>query len=101
MPRPEGQRCLIIASKNHTVSYSKKGVTTHRFLSLLPGGSPQTGEGSPPTWQGTSFNPEWFISLAQISLEERDSTFTWRSLSIEANAAGNTEHRGSACRPQS
>lgn len=44
LPRPEGQRCLIVASKNHTVSYSKKGVTVHRFLSLLPGGSPQTGK---------------------------------------------------------
>ncbi len=29
------------------MSYSKKGVTVHRFTSLLPGGCPQTGKRLP------------------------------------------------------
>jgi hypothetical protein len=37
-PRPEGKRCLVIASKGKTISYLESGTVLHHFRSLLPGG---------------------------------------------------------------
>jgi hypothetical protein len=45
-PRPEGKRCLVIASKGKTVSYLESGTVLHHFRSLLPGGGGVSGYGS-------------------------------------------------------
>jgi hypothetical protein len=42
MPRPEGQRCLLIASGGQTVARMRSGVQMARFPSALPGGSRRT-----------------------------------------------------------
>jgi snurportin-1 len=39
MPRPEGVRCLVIATGGETVSRKRNGVILHRFASSLPAGS--------------------------------------------------------------
>ena len=43
---PEGERCLVIASKGNTVSRRRNGSVLHRFPSLLPNGSRATGGSS-------------------------------------------------------
>lgn len=45
MPRPEGTRCLVIASRGWTVSRLRNGSIKHRFRSSLPGGGPSHGDG--------------------------------------------------------
>lgn len=42
MPRPEGQRCLLISSGGQTVARMRNGVQMARFPSALPGGSRHT-----------------------------------------------------------
>ena len=42
MARPEGQRCLVIASHQRTVSRTRSGSVLHAFPSALPGGSHAT-----------------------------------------------------------
>ncbi|KAG2487114.1 hypothetical protein HYH03_014227 [Edaphochlamys debaryana] len=42
MPRPEGWRCLLVASRGSTCSWLRNGSPLHRFASALPGGSPAT-----------------------------------------------------------
>ena len=42
MARPEGQRCLVVASHQRTVSRTRAGTVLHTFESALPGGSPAT-----------------------------------------------------------
>lgn len=42
MPRPEGQRCLLVASGGQTVARMRSGVQMARFPSALPGGSRHT-----------------------------------------------------------
>lgn len=39
MPRPEGTRCLVIASRGKTVSRTRSGTVLHQFASELPNGS--------------------------------------------------------------
>lgn len=47
VPRPTGRRCLVIASRGRTVSYSEKdGNVMHKFFSLLPSGSKKTVQGT-------------------------------------------------------
>jgi snurportin-1 len=43
MARPQGQRCLVIASNQRTVSRTRTGAVLQTFTSALPGGSPATG----------------------------------------------------------
>lgn len=43
MARPQGQRCLVVASNQRTVSRTRTGAVLHTFTSVLPGGSPATG----------------------------------------------------------
>lgn len=38
MPKPEGQRCLVVASGGRTVSHLESGHILHNFRSALPGG---------------------------------------------------------------
>lgn len=40
LPRPEGQRCLVIAARGTTTARSRSGALLERFASLLPGGGP-------------------------------------------------------------
>jgi len=48
LPRPEGQRCLLVAAAGSTTARSRSGVQLARFPSALPGGSRQTlGPGDP------------------------------------------------------
>ena len=42
MPRPDGERCLVVASGCRTVSRTKRGNVLHSFQSGLPGGSRTT-----------------------------------------------------------
>ena len=42
MARPQGQRCLVIASHRRTVSRTRSGSVLHNFQSALPGGSHAT-----------------------------------------------------------
>ena len=42
LPRPEGQRCLLIASGGVTTARMRSGVQMARFPSALPGGSRHT-----------------------------------------------------------
>lgn len=46
MPRPEGQRCLVIASHHMTISRHRNGSILHKFQSLLPNGSRSSAAGS-------------------------------------------------------
>ena len=39
LPRPEGQRCLVVASEGCTVSRTRAGRLLHTFPSALPGGA--------------------------------------------------------------
>lgn len=43
--RPEGVRCLVIASRGLTTARLRNGVVHARFASALPGGSPETTRG--------------------------------------------------------
>lgn len=43
IPRPEGQRCLVTASRGKTLSRLRNGNVLHRFNSSLPSGSPHSG----------------------------------------------------------
>eukprot|EP00455_Lapot_gusevi_P024753 TRINITY_DN2582_c0_g6_i3.p1 TRINITY_DN2582_c0_g6~~TRINITY_DN2582_c0_g6_i3.p1 ORF type:complete len:308 (+),score=28.57 TRINITY_DN2582_c0_g6_i3:73-996(+) len=45
VPRPEGLRCLVIASGGQTVSRKRNGSVLHRFASALPCGSHRTLQG--------------------------------------------------------
>jgi len=45
IPRPEGQRCLVIASKGYTISRLRNGVVADRFESGLPSGNSGTRGG--------------------------------------------------------
>mmetsp|Transcript_2514 Transcript_2514/g.6563 ORF Transcript_2514/g.6563 Transcript_2514/m.6563 type:complete len:409 (+) Transcript_2514:140-1366(+) len=38
-PRPEGARCIVVASKGVTTSRARSGLILHQFQSRLPGGS--------------------------------------------------------------
>lgn len=40
LPRPEGQRCLVVASRGCTVARSRTGRVLDRFQSALPAGGP-------------------------------------------------------------
>lgn len=40
MPRPEGQRCLVIAARGVTAACMRSGGLLERFASLLPAGGP-------------------------------------------------------------
>ena len=42
MPRPEGKRCLVVASRGKTASRLPHGDVLHRWRSAVPSGSPQT-----------------------------------------------------------
>ena len=46
MPRPEGQRCLVIAGHGKTISRQRTGAILHSFPSALPNGSRATGAAS-------------------------------------------------------
>ena len=46
MARPEGRRCLVIASRGRTVAKDITGRTFLQFASALPGGSPQDSGGN-------------------------------------------------------
>ncbi|KAK9915988.1 hypothetical protein WJX75_007001 [Coccomyxa subellipsoidea] len=63
MPRPEGQRCLVIASHQHTVSRTRSGSILHSFPSPLPGGS-----------RATHGNAEVF-SILDTVFSEPDKTY--------------------------
>jgi len=39
LPRPEGQRCLVVAGEGRTVSRTRAGRLLHTFPSALPGGA--------------------------------------------------------------
>lgn len=43
LPRPEGQRCLVISARGQTVSRLRSGVLFERFASRLPAGGPGQG----------------------------------------------------------
>ena len=43
LPRPEGQRCLVISARGQTVARLRSGVLFERFASRLPGGGPGQG----------------------------------------------------------
>lgn len=45
VPRPEGDRALVISSRGTTTSRGKTGRVLHRFQSALPGGSSSTRHG--------------------------------------------------------
>jgi hypothetical protein len=40
LPRPEGQRCLVVSSRGQTLARLRSGVLFERFASPLPAGSP-------------------------------------------------------------
>jgi len=40
MPRPEGKRCLLVASRGRTISRLRNGSVLHVMSSPLPEGSP-------------------------------------------------------------
>lgn len=40
LPRPEGQRCLVVSSRGQTLARLRNGVLFERFASPLPSGSP-------------------------------------------------------------
>jgi snurportin-1 len=42
IPRPEGQRCLVVAANGKTISRLRNGSVLHRFQSALPNGSTDT-----------------------------------------------------------
>jgi hypothetical protein len=44
LPRPEGQRCLLVSARGRTAARLRSGVLLERFESALPGG----GRGSAP-----------------------------------------------------
>lgn len=46
MARPEGQRCLVIASHQSTISRQRNGSILHKFPSCLPNGSRSSTSGS-------------------------------------------------------
>lgn len=46
MPRPDGRRCLVIASNCWTVSRLRTGRVLHSFPSPLPGGSTASSSGA-------------------------------------------------------
>ena len=46
LPRPEGKRCLVVASKGKTISYLESGQILHYFNSVLPGGGLSSKHGS-------------------------------------------------------
>jgi snurportin-1 len=46
LPRPEGQRCLVIAQQHKTIARTRSGSIFQTFSSCLPGGSWAQG-GSP------------------------------------------------------
>lgn len=43
LPRPEGQRCLVISARGQTVTRLRSGVLYERFASRLPAGGPGQG----------------------------------------------------------
>jgi hypothetical protein len=45
VPRPEGQRCLLVAADGQTVARDKRGRVLARFQSALPGGARGTRSG--------------------------------------------------------
>ena len=45
LPRPEGRRELVVASRGRTVARAKTGGVSRRFASALPGGSRRTKHG--------------------------------------------------------
>lgn len=45
LPRPEGQRCLVVAARGQTVARLRSGALLERFASLLPAGGPGQGGG--------------------------------------------------------
>ncbi|BDA44230.1 Snurportin-1 [Coccomyxa sp. Obi] len=63
MPRAEGRRCLVIASRQRTVSRTRSGYILHSFASALPGGS-----------RAMHGNAEAFTILDTI-FSEADSTY--------------------------
>ena len=42
LPRPEGQRCLVVSSKGQTIARARNGVLLEIFASQLPGGGTGT-----------------------------------------------------------
>lgn len=51
LPRPEGQRCLVVAARGQTAARTRAGALLERFSSALPAGGP----GQPGGGQGDSF----------------------------------------------
>lgn len=49
LPRPEGQRCLVVAAEGRTVSRTRSGSLLHTFPSALPGGARGSGGGDGPS----------------------------------------------------
>ena len=45
LPRPEGRRSLVVASRGRTAARAKTGGVSRRFASALPGGSRRTRRG--------------------------------------------------------
>jgi snurportin-1 len=45
LPRPEGQRCLVVAARGQTVARLPGGAELERFASALPAGAPGGGGG--------------------------------------------------------
>lgn len=43
LPRPEGQRCLVISARGQTIARMRSGVLFERFASRLPAGGPGQG----------------------------------------------------------
>lgn len=46
LPRPEGKRCLVVASSGRTVARIQSGSVLRKFPSALPGGSHKTNRGN-------------------------------------------------------
>eukprot|EP00954_Amorphochlora_amoebiformis_P017497 1319516-Amorphochlora_amoeboformis.AAC.1 len=47
LPRPEGIRCLVIASRGKTISRKRSGAILHVFSSALPSGNPKQKQVDP------------------------------------------------------
>jgi snurportin-1 len=46
LPRPEGKRCLVVASSGRTIARIQSGSVLRKFPSALPGGSHKTNRGN-------------------------------------------------------
>mmetsp|Transcript_4173 Transcript_4173/g.15000 ORF Transcript_4173/g.15000 Transcript_4173/m.15000 type:complete len:425 (+) Transcript_4173:127-1401(+) len=79
LPRPEGVRCLIIASGGSTVSRQRNGKMLHRFPSALPSGS---------RFSGSKSAGQGMYCILDCIFHERDQTYyvldmmCWRGINL-------------------